>query len=156
MTLQASEMESGGFVRDLDHRLVVVNTAGSAGSGTTGYPSGATPVTASSGNVAAATATATLPAAAGKTTYLTGFEFTGSGATAASVVTLTVTGTISGTTPTFIVSVPAGVTVGVTPLVVEFPSPIPGSAVNQAVAVTIPSLGAGNTNAAVVAHGFQA
>jgi hypothetical protein len=112
-----------------------------------------TDLQASSGSVAAAVATATLPAAAGKTTYLTGFTFTGSGATAASVVLLTVTG--PATTLTFVVAVPAGATLGCTPITVRFDRAVPASAPNTAIVVSVPSLGAGNTNAAVVATGYQ-
>lgn len=118
------------------------------------YPPGATPITADSGNKAAATATATLAAAAGVTTYITGFEITASGATAAAVVTVTVTGTITGTLH-YTFGAPAGVTAMCTPLSIQFPDPIPASAQNQTIAVSLPSLGAGNTNATVVAHGFQ-
>ena len=157
MTLLANEILSGGFVRDQDDRIVVVvdGAGGGAGSGNAGIPNGAVPLVASSGNVAATATTATLAAAAAQTTYITGFEVTGAGATAASVILVTVTGTISATAPTYVLAVPAGVTVGATPLVVEFPSPLPGSAVNTAVVVNVPSFGAGNTNAAVVAHGYR-
>lgn len=113
-----------------------------------------TSVNASSGNVAAAAAVATLPAVASRTTYITGFEITGAGATAGSVVLATLTGLLGGTA-TYAVAVPAGVLVGVTPLVVQFSRPMPASAVNTAITLTLPSLGAGNTNAAVVAHGFS-
>lgn len=117
-------------------------------------PPGAVAVTGDSGNQANAIATATLPGSAGVTTWLTGFEVTASGATAASVVTITVTGGISGTLHyTFVV--PAGVTAACQPLLVAFPEPIPASAQNTAIAVSLPALGAGNTNATVVAHGFQ-
>jgi len=118
------------------------------------YPPGATPVTGDSGNVAAATATATLPGVAGQTTYITGFEITASGATAAAVVTATVTGGISGTLH-YTFGAPAGVTAMCTSLTITFPRPIPASAQNTAIAVALPSLGSGNTNATVVAHGFQ-
>lgn len=114
----------------------------------------ATPITASSGNVAAAAATATLAGAASKTTYISGFEFTFAGATAASVVTCTLTGTISGTM-SYTVAVPAGAAVGGTPLVVPFNPAVPANAVNTAVVASCPSLGAGNTNATMTAHGYQ-
>lgn len=117
-------------------------------------PNGATAVTSSSGNVAAASAVATLPGVAGKTTYITGFEITGGGATAASLVVATLAGIISGTA-SYVVAVPVGATLGITPLSVQFSQPIPASAANTAIVLTLPSLGAGNTNAAVVAHGFQ-
>lgn len=122
-------------------------------SGTPQYPATATAVTASSGNVAAAVAAATLPAVAAKTNYITGFEATGSGATAGAVVTVTVTGTISGTLSYTVVAV-AGALLGNTPLIVQFPIAIPASAVNTAITVSMPSLGLGNTNATVVAHGY--
>jgi hypothetical protein len=125
------------------------------------YPTGdtgkrATPVTASSGNVANAAATATLAAGgANVMNYISGFEFTGSGATAAAVVLLTITGVIGGTM-TYVIPVPAGVTVGIPPLVVEFNPPLQASALNTAIVVSVPALGAGgNTNSAVVAHGYQ-
>lgn len=118
------------------------------------YPPGATPITGDSGNVAAAIATATLAASPGVTTWITGFEITSSGSTAAAVVTVTVTGCVSGTLHYTYTTV-AGVTLANAPLLIEFDLPIPASAQNVAIAVALPSLGAGNTNATVVAHGFQ-
>lgn len=113
-----------------------------------------TPLAVSSGNVAAANAVATLPGAVGKTTWITGFELTAAGATAALVVVATVTGPAN--TLSYVFTFPAGATVGAAPLVVEFPRPIPAAAPNTAIVVTLPSGGAGNTNAAAVAHGYQA
>lgn len=155
MTLLATEYNSGGFVRDQDGRqVVVVATPGGAGSGAAGVPEGATPITAASGNVANGSAAATLAAAAGKFTYITGFQVTASGATGALAVSVTVVGVVTGTqTYTFVF--PAGVAVAAQPLVVEFPEPVPSSAVNTAIVVTLPAGGAGNTNATVNAQGFQ-
>lgn len=118
------------------------------------FPAGATALGASSGNVANATATATLAAAAGQTTYITGFDITGAGATAGSVVVATVTG-LAGGTQSFVVAVPTGTLLGITPLVVEFGQAIPASAVNTAIVVSVPAFGAGNTNACVNARGFR-
>lgn len=120
----------------------------------TAYPLGATPLHASSGNVANLAAVATLPGVAGKTTYISGFEITGGGATAAALVQATVTGLIGGTA-TYTVGAVAGAAAANTPLVVQFDPPIPANAANTAIAVTVPALGAGNTNSTVVAHGFQ-
>lgn len=107
-----------------------------------------------SGNVANASAVATLAGAAGKTTYIAGFECTGAGATAAAVVNLTITGLLGGTfTYTFVF--PAGVTALATPLLVPFETPLQASATNTAIVVTLPAGGAGNTNASCNAHGFQ-
>jgi hypothetical protein len=119
-------------------------------------PSGnfATYITAASGNVANTNAVATLAAAVGKNTFICGFTLTAAGATAASVVNATVVGLITGTaTYTFVA--PAGATVAATPLVVTFGTCVPSSAQNTAIVVTLPALGAGNTNASVSAWGFQ-
>jgi hypothetical protein len=117
-------------------------------------PFGATSISASSGNVAAGVATATLAAAAGKTTYIAGFTCTSGGATAAATVNVTVSNTIGGTL-TFNHGAQAGAGVPSAPLVVIFDPPIPANALNTAIAVSMPSLGAGNTNAAVNAWGYQ-
>ncbi|MBV9520231.1 MAG: hypothetical protein JO068_19165 [Hyphomicrobiales bacterium] len=112
------------------------------------------PVTAASGNVAAAAAIATLPAAQGLTTFISGFEITASGATSASCVNATVAGLVSGSL-TYTFCVPAGVTAEAPALIVNFNPPVPAASVNTAITVTLPSLGAGNTNATVATHGFQ-
>lgn len=114
----------------------------------------ASAVEATSGNVAAAQAQAVMPAVAGKTNYVTGFEITGAGATAASVVVAAFAGLAQALS--YVVAVPAGAAVGIAPLVVQFSQPIPASAVNTAVSLTLPSLGAGNTNAVVNLHGYTA
>lgn len=114
---------------------------------------GGTDLTASSTG-AATGLTETLAGASGKTTYISGFEVTGLGATAASGITITVTGTITGTL-SYVLAIPAGVTLGVVPLLVEFARPIPASALNTAIVVNVPSFGGGNALAAATAHGFQ-
>lgn len=154
MAISASEERSGGFVRDLDGRLVTI--AGSPGTGTqaAGVPLGATPITASSANVANANAVATLPGTAGKVTYITGFQLTAAGATAGLAVTATVAGVVTGTM-NFTFTFPAGVAVPAQPLVVEFPEPVPASAANTSIVVTLPAGGTGNTNATAAAQGFQ-
>jgi hypothetical protein len=109
-----------------------------------------TPLGGSSGNVAAATATATLTATTTRTAYLAGFQFTSSGATAASVVTCTITGLAIGTL-SYTVAVVAGVN---QPLIVSFVPPQAASPVNQNIVASCPSLGTGNTNAAMSAQGY--
>lgn len=118
-----------------------------------GLPVGADVITAASGNVAAATAAATITATAGRLAYITGFQVTGSGATAALPVTVTVTGVITGTL-SYTYTAAAGVLVGNTPLIVVFPYPIPASGLNTNIVVSCPSLGSGATNNTTVAHGF--
>jgi hypothetical protein len=111
-------------------------------------------ITASSGNVAAGVAVATLAAVTGKVTYICGFAITSAGSTGAAIVSPTVTNTVTGTM-TFTYASVAGVTLGNQPLVVPFNPCISASAPNTTVVVTLPSLGAGNTNASVSAWGYQ-
>jgi hypothetical protein len=101
---------------------------------------------------AAAIQTATLPAVAARLNYIEGFDVTGGGATAASVITITVTGTTN--TLNYTITVPAGATGAITPFSIRFPSPMPASAVNTAINVIVPSFGAGNTAASVSVYGF--
>jgi hypothetical protein len=98
--------------------------------------------------------TSTLPADTTRRTWISGFEITGSGATVGGPIVATVTGVVGGPL-NYVLGVPAGVLLGINPLVVTFPRPIPSTAVNTAIAVSCPAFGAGNTNAAVVVHGFQ-
>jgi hypothetical protein len=118
------------------------------------YPYGKIAVANSSGNVANASGVATLPAASGKTTYLAGFSVRGAGATAASIVQVTVTGLAAGTM-TFDLPVVAGATLSNQPLDIYFAFPLPASAPNTAIVVTCPALGSGNTNNSVNAWGYQ-
>lgn len=119
-----------------------------------------TPVNATSGNEGNTNAVATLPGATGVTTYLQKVWVTFTGATAAGVVTLAITGLSSGGTLDFTVPVPAGVAAAGTPVLLDFTTGqfangIPASAQNTAVVVTLPALGSGNTNATVSAIGYQ-
>ena len=111
-------------------------------------------IAASSGNVANASAVATLAAVVGKLNFITGFVVSGAGATVGAVVTVSLTGLAAGTLA-YTYAVPTGATVGVTPLHVTFQTPLPASGTNVAISVTVPSLGAGNTNTTVTCHGFQ-
>jgi hypothetical protein len=154
MTIQTNERNGtviSGAVTDPDGRLIVV---GANGGSVAGLPAGATPLNATSGNQANANAVATLAAAAGKTTYITGFEATSSGATIGAVVLLAISGLLGGTV-SYVFAAPAGVLLEATPLIVPFSQPLPASAANTAIVVTLPALGAGNTNAIVTAHGYQ-
>jgi hypothetical protein len=125
--------------------------AGSPSAG--GFPQGATPVSGANTGAAAAI-TATLAGAAGKLTYISGFHVTGLGATAGSVIAVTVTGLLGGTqTYNYTVTTGAGLASG--NLDVEFGVALPASALNTAIVVNVPSFGAGNTAEAVSAHGYQ-
>lgn len=113
-------------------------------------------IAASSGNVAAATATATLPGAAGKVTYITGFQMTAGGSTAVSSVTCTVSPVgSSGATLSYTFSTSATADSPSNPLAVAFVPPMPANALNTAIVATCPALGAGNAHASMSAQGFQ-
>jgi hypothetical protein len=110
----------------------------------------------SSGNVAAATATATLPAAQGKVTYITGFQMTAGGSTAVSSVTCTLSPVgAAGATLSYTFSTSATADSPSNPLVVAFNPPLPANAPNTTIVATCPALGAGNAHAAMSAQGFQ-
>ena len=117
-------------------------------------PNGAVSLTSSSGNVAAAAATATFAAPANGTNYVTGFIITAAGATVGLPVIATLAGVVGGTM-SFIYCAPAGALIGATPYMITFPIPIAASAPLTAITLTLPSLGTGNTNAAVVMLGFR-
>jgi hypothetical protein len=97
-------------------------------------------------------ATAVLPAVASKTNYLAGFAISGSGATAASVVRATITGI--GVTWGIDIAVPAGVNLAIAPIIVTLPNPIPASAANTAITLSVPAFGAGNTDVSIAIWGF--
>lgn len=118
-----------------------------------GYPNQTTPVSAASAVVSAASAVATIPAVAGKCAYVTGFEITAGGATAAALAEAVLSG-IRGGSATYIFGAPAGATLQATPLIVRFEPALPASEINTAIAITLPTLGTGNTKAAVAIHGF--
>jgi hypothetical protein len=115
-------------------------------------PPGATPVSSSSGNVANATATATLTGTAGRWTYVCGVSFTPGFATAGAAVTATITNTPGGTL-TFTVSTTPN-TAGPPPIVIPFTPCLQANSTGNNIVVSMPALGAGNTNASVSAWGF--
>lgn len=116
-------------------------------------PPGSTQVTATSGNVANASAVATMAAVSGRTNNISGFSVTGSGSTVGLPVTVTVAGLLGGSLP-YTYTAAIGATVGNTPLVIKYAAPIAASGLNTAITVTCPALGAGNTNNTVTTHGF--
>jgi hypothetical protein len=114
-------------------------------------------VAASSGNVATAVASATLKGPTSSLgqhiAFLSGFNITAGGATTGSIVLATVTG-VPGGPLTFVIAVPTGATLGITPPNVEFDPPLPESTPGGGITVSLPALGSGNTNAAINAWGF--
>ena len=116
----------------------------------------ATPVAASQNGTTGAVS-ATLATAANKLTYISGFEVTFSNPTAATTITVTVTNTVGG--PLNYAQQVLAACAAVPPpppLIVKFMPPIPASALNTAIAVNVPALGAGAPGVSVAAHGFQA
>lgn len=101
-----------------------------------------------------------LPAVVGKTNWVTGFDLSGSGATGASQIDVTLTG-VSGGTPHFGFTIPAGVNLaaplGVAgPVVsVRFPPPgLPANATNQAITLVVPGFGSGNLETSATLYGY--
>jgi hypothetical protein len=113
----------------------------------------ATQETCDSGNVANAIAACTLATTSGKTTYITGFTMSASGATAGSAVTCTLTGPITGT-KTYIFTFPLGAAVPSPSLVVAFNPPLAASTTNTTIVASCPAGGTGNTHAAMTAEGL--
>ena len=109
-----------------------------------------TPVTGSAAVAVNTSNSAALPAVASKTNYITGFSVTTQGGTGAAAGAVTVTGPISGTL-TFEVGAAAN-----NPVVFihTFPHPIPASAVNTAITVNVPALGANTGAAACTIYGY--
>jgi hypothetical protein len=114
-----------------------------------------TPITATATGTTGAVV-ATLAAVAGKTTYICGFYYTGTNATAANTTTsVTVTGVIGGTMSFGFPTLAAAATVPNTiPIDEEFIPCVAASAINTAIAVNGPALGAGATQATVTAWGY--
>lgn len=114
-----------------------------------------TPITATATGTTGAVV-ATLAAVTGKTTYLCGFYYTGTNATAANAATaVTVTGVIGGTMSFGFPTLAAAATVPNTiPIDEEFIPCVAASAINTAIAVNGPALGAGATQATVTAWGY--
>ena len=117
-------------------------------------PQNRVPVVAGSGNVANASAVATLGSDAGRTTYLAGFSITAAGVTTALPVIVTIVG-LAGGTQSYIFVFPAGVLISAQPLNVTFDPPLPASGFDVDIVVTLPAGGAGNTHAAANAWGHK-
>lgn len=109
----------------------------------------ATVTSASATGSAAASVAATLTGAAGKTTYITGFSVTATNPAAAVNGIVTVAGVLGGTLSYQFVE-PS--TTGAQ-LIVNFTTPLPSSALNTNIVVTLPAITSGGAGA-VTAHGF--
>ncbi len=137
---------AGGLLWSVQQVNVSVKDPFTSGAAVAGTAATVANVAASSGVVAAAVATGTLPAVSGQTNAVSGFQITGLGATGATVVVATLTGVLGGT-QSYEVTVPAGVTTAISPVIVNFNPPLPATGTNVAISISVPSFGAGNTNA---------
>lgn len=133
--------------------MIGIDSSFMAGNDRSSVPQFTNAITGTSGVVAAATATATLPAVVGKTNYCTGIELDYQGATVATVVVGTLTGTIGGTRA-YDIPVPAGAGIIIFPLIVQFDPPLQANSTNTAIIFTVPSLGAGNTSSQTSIDGY--
>ena len=132
----------------------VPSTAESETFAQSSYPSGATFLTATSGDNGNQSNAAVLAKASGKTGYLAGFDVYATGATSATKVDVTVT---DGTwTLTYPLNVPASsAAVQLSPLQIRYNPPLQASAANTDITVTCPDLGTGNTNCCVNVMGYR-
>jgi hypothetical protein len=100
-----------------------------------------------------------LPAVAGKTCYVTGFDLSGMGPTTAVSIAVTITGLL-GTVGTLTYTVPlaAGATAPAHgfpgTFSIRFPDPLPASALNTAITLNVPSYGTGNLQNSATIYGF--
>lgn len=119
-----------------------------------GYPVGATPVYVGSSGTAAIV-TATVPAVAGKTNYITGIQIEGSSATAGVRVSVTITNVLGGTYTQGIVVPPTGAVVMGVSRNWQFNFPLQASAVNTAMVISIASFGAGSDVVTLTVQSFN-
>jgi hypothetical protein len=96
--------------------------------------------------------TVTIPALAGWVNVLTGYDYVGTGATAAAVVDITTTGV--GANYTSKLAVPASPT-SLAERSVRFPNGLTATANNTAITVNVPALGVGNLSGNLVVYGYR-
>jgi hypothetical protein len=119
------------------------------------YPPRATAVAGVSSGADTTTATATIPASPGQTSYVCGFTVSGLGATGTANVTVTV-GPLAtaGSNFSYPYVFAAGATVLNTMLAISYWPCIPANAQNTAITVTVPG-SAGNTSTNINVSGYQ-
>ena len=137
-----------------DIKPPIQGATGFPAAGTAGHPAGAVPV-ASTSTTVNATSSPSLPAAAGKTTYLTGVHISGLSATTLTGVAATVGNTLGGDVRIY-VDVPAVASKGaINPVEIVFNPPLPATAVNTAISGNLPAFGAGSAAQTMTLIGFQ-
>lgn len=151
-------LDDGGAIRrfrdmgDGTFAEVVSMSAGTAGAA--GFPAGATPVAAVVTAANALTAPA-LPAAVGKTTYVTGIQFSAASPTAATIIGANLQGVLGGTVQ-YVLPLPASsAQAALTPFALTFEPPLPASAANTAITLSVSAVGAGSITQTAAIQGFQ-
>lgn len=131
----------------------LATSASAPAAGAASYPTGATPVQASTGIIANSAASASLPAVVGKTNYVTSIQVMGAGATASTLIAATLAGLLGGSIiyPVGVSAVPANANA---PIVLNFNPPLPASAANVAITLSTTAYGVGNIWAMVALQGF--
>jgi hypothetical protein len=105
------------------------------------------------GNAANAAVAFSFVAVAGKTNFVTGLVISCGGATAGSIIDVTLTN-ISGSTFHIAYPVPTGATVANQPLQLNFNPPLQATGVNTSISFNMPAAGAGNTQQAAQMIGY--
>jgi hypothetical protein len=127
---------------------------GVRGSGSAGYPPGATPQIGITNGADTTGVGASITPSASQYAYLCSFEINGLGATAATTVTPTISGTAGGA-PTFQgqYTFPLGATVVATPLIRSYSQCMRGAGLGQALNINVPGA-AGNTTTNITVYGY--
>lgn len=140
---------------DLGRPLLLDTTGKLCNSTDVGFPTSATPLTAS-GTGTTGAVTATLSGAASQTTYICGFSVTLTNPTAATNTSVTLTGVITGTMTFGAPTLAAAATTAQPEKIVQTFYPcIPASAANTSIVVNSPALGAGAPLNTATAWGFR-
>jgi len=117
-----------------------------------GFPVGATPWAFASAN-ANAINTLTAPAVAGKTNYISSLQIMSGGSTAGAIQLCPLAG-VQGGTINYVCEAPTGGLLFGKPIIVNFNPPLPASAVNTAITLTMPASGAGTNVQSVAMQGY--
>jgi len=105
-------------------------------------------------NAGNASLSATMSAEVGRTNFCSQITFSTSGATAGSVIDVSLTNVIGGTMH-FAYNVPTGATTAGAIVVIPFNPPIPATGTNTIINLTVPANGAGGVQQTATIQGFS-
>lgn len=155
LLVEASDDPENDFTGTYPYPLAFLNNSAvspvTANIGLMPYPVGAVPVVARASG-ANAHITATIPAVAGVTAYLTGFTLTGVGSTAGLAAVFNINGILGGAIA-YDFSTPINV-LQTAYMTQNFTPPLQGGAPNQAIAGDMTALGVGSTSAHIGLYGY--